>query len=108
MLLTEVDTPAALLVGTALIGLIATSLFALVPAYLARRFPAQHRSFGMGTGYAIAGLGLSAVAVLIPWLALRMGLASAMAVCIVAGSLGAASVAAMRPRDLSPHDAASP
>lgn len=48
--------PFDVMMGAALRGLFPNSLFGVVPAYLADRFPVDVRSLGMGIGYAVAGV----------------------------------------------------
>ncbi len=101
---TLVGDPAGLYLGAVLMGVIANSIFGLVPAFLERRFLPDHRSFGMGFGYAVAGFGGSAASLAVPLLARSIGLAEAMAVVIIAGSVLAGAVAAVNPRTM-PGDA---
>ncbi|HEX4261924.1 MAG TPA: MFS transporter [Acetobacteraceae bacterium] len=97
---TLVGSTAGLFLGAALMGVVANSIFGLVPAFLSRRFPSAHRSFGMGFGYAVAGAGGSVAALAVPLLGRSIGLGTSMAVWIIAGSAVAAIVAAIRPRHL--------
>ena len=102
---TLVGSPLGLFFGAFLMGIIANSVFGLVPAFLARRFPSVNRSFGMGFGYAIANAGGAIAAVVVPMLAKSMGLGMAMAVTIIVGSVLAALVAAVNPSTM-PGDVA--
>jgi MFS transporter, SHS family, lactate transporter len=97
---TLVGSTLGLFAGALLMGIVANSIFGLVPAFLSRRFPSNNRSFGMGFGYAVAGAGGSVAAVLVPWLGKSMGLGVAMAVLIIVGSILAAAVAAVSPRHM--------
>jgi SHS family lactate transporter-like MFS transporter len=104
---TLVGGTAGLYLGAFLMGIVANSIFGLVPVFLSQRFATDVRSFGMGTGYAIAGLAGSVCSFVLPLLALSLGLGGAMAVLIIAGSVAAASVAAIRPKQL-PGDIPEP
>jgi MFS transporter, SHS family, lactate transporter len=95
---TLVGSTPGLFAGALLMGIVANSIFGLVPAFLSRRFPSDNRSFGMGFGYAVAGVGGSVAAVLVPYLGKSIGLGVAMATLIIIGSMLAAGVAALRPR----------
>ncbi|CAI9121759.1 MFS transporter [Brytella acorum] len=55
-----------LLVAALLMGMAASGIFALVPYYLAKRFPSETRSFGMGLSYAIGSIGQGLAGWLIP------------------------------------------
>jgi SHS family lactate transporter-like MFS transporter len=90
----------ALAAGAFVMGIVANSLFALVPDFLSRRFGSENRSFGMGFGYALAALGQSAGGYVVPVLAGPLGLAASMATLIVGGSLLAGAIAAAQPRRL--------
>jgi SHS family lactate transporter-like MFS transporter len=97
---TLVGSTAGLYLGAFLMGIVANSIFGLVPAFLSQRFATDVRSFGMGTGYAVASLAGSLCSFVLPVLGGSMGLGVAMAVLIIAGSAAAAAVAAIRPRQL--------
>jgi SHS family lactate transporter-like MFS transporter len=99
-LFTMTTGPVAIAAGAFVMGIIANSIFALVPDYLSRRFGSNNRSFGMGLGYALAAAGGSVASFAVPWLGTSMGLAGSMEVLIIAGSIAAAAVAALEPRDL--------
>jgi SHS family lactate transporter-like MFS transporter len=104
---TLVGSVFGLYVGAFLMGIVANSIFGLVPAFLSRRFPAENRSFGMGFGYAVAGAGGSVASVLVPLLGRSMGLGASMAALIIVGSVLAAIVAMINPRHM-PGDALEP
>lgn len=55
-----------LLIAALLMGMAASGIFALVPHYLAKRFPSENRSFGMGLSYAIGSIGQGLAGKLIP------------------------------------------
>lgn len=88
-----VDSPIALAVGAVLMGLVANSVFGIVPMYLARRFTAARRGVGVGIGYAMTALSVGApyvIAIFTP----MWGLATSMAVFIAAAALISAAIAA--------------
>jgi len=100
ILFTHAGTPWTLAAGIAVMGILTNSIFALVPAFLARRFSSSERGKGMGIGYAV-GFGAASVAsYVVPALGSGWGLASSMEAVIIAGSLGAAVFAALRPNRL--------
>jgi SHS family lactate transporter-like MFS transporter len=92
LLYTLIDDPIALALGAVLMGLVANSVFGIVPMYLARRFPPARRGIGVGIGYAMTSLSVGApyiVAVFTPiW-----GLPASMAFFIAAGALVSAVIA---------------
>ncbi|AQS88217.1 sugar transport protein [Neoasaia chiangmaiensis NBRC 101099] len=55
-----------MLASALVMGMAASGIFALVPHYLAKRFPSETRSFGMGLGYAIGSIGQGLAGQLIP------------------------------------------
>jgi len=93
LLYTLIDDPVALAIGAVLMGLIANSVFGIVPMYLARRFTAARRGIGVGIGYAMTSLSVGApyvIAIVTPvW-----GLSISMAVFIAAAALISAAIAA--------------
>ena len=89
LLYTVFDNPVAMIAGAFLMGLVANSIFGVLPAYLARRFPGEHRALGIGIGWGMNGLSAVSpfiVAKIIPVL----GLPVAMALGIAVGSALAA------------------
>ncbi len=107
LLYTTLPGSAAMFVGAVLMGLLANSIFGLVPAYLARRFPTADRSFGMGAGYAIAGVTGALSPYLIALFTTQLGLAWAMALFIVIGAAAAMIAATFQPRSF-PGDIGDP
>jgi SHS family lactate transporter-like MFS transporter len=97
---TLVGGTAGLYFGAFLMGIVANSIFGLVPHFLSQRFPTEMRSLGMGTGYGIANIGGSICSFVLPMFAGPMGLGVAMAVLIIGGSAATAAVAAIRPKHL--------
>ena len=90
-----------MLLGAAFVmGMFGNSVFALVPHYLAQRFPSQSRSLGMGVSYAFAAGGQGIAGFVVPWGGGIVGLARAMEVCVIAGSLVVGLVAARQPAEL--------
>ncbi len=53
LLYTLIDARWAMALGAVLMELVANSVFGVVPAYLARQFPADNRGLGVGIGYAM-------------------------------------------------------
>ncbi len=100
VLFTQAGGTVSLLAGAFVMGIVANSLFALVPNFLSQRFGSAHRSFGMGFGYAIAAGGQAIASVAVPALGNRWGLGMSMMVLIIAGSIAAAVVVALQPRRL--------
>ena len=93
LLYTLVDAPWAMAAGAVLMGLIANSVFGIVPAYLSRRFPASTRGLGVGIGYAMTAFSVGAPYVIASFTA-SWGLPLAMTVFIVAGALCSAVISA--------------
>jgi MFS transporter, SHS family, lactate transporter len=93
LLYTLIDNTTALVIGAVLMGLVANSVFGIVPMYLGRRFPPARRGIGIGIGYAMTSLSVGApfvVALLTPvW-----GLATSMAFFIAVAALASAVIAA--------------
>ncbi len=97
ILSTQATETTLMVLGPILLALFENSLFGLVPVYLSRRFPAEHRSLGMGIGYAAAGAGAALSAWLVTAAAARYGLADAMMVTGLGGAAITAAIAAYRP-----------
>ena len=55
-----------LLAAAVIMGAAASGIFALVPHYLAKRFPSDTRSLGMGLAYALGSLGQGLASWLVP------------------------------------------
>jgi MFS transporter, SHS family, lactate transporter len=104
LLYTLIDNAAALAIGAVLMGLVANSVFGIVPMYLARRFPPARRGIGVGIGYAMTSLSVAApfiVALVTPvW-----GLSMSMAFFIAVAALGSAVIAALNTEKWIPADA---
>ena len=79
--------------GAVLMGLVANSVFGVVPAYLARRFPADNRGLGVGIGYAMTSLSVGAPFVIAVFTA-TWGLPVAMTGFIILGAVVSAAIAA--------------
>jgi SHS family lactate transporter-like MFS transporter len=110
LLYTLINNPVALAIGAVLMGLVANSVFGIVPMYLARRFPAARRGVGVGIGYAMTSLSVGApyaVALVTPiW-----GLAASMAFFIAVAALISAALAALNTERWiaeTAHDGGSP
>lgn len=104
LLYTLIDNAAALAIGAVLMGLVANSVFGIVPMYLARRFPPARRGLGIGIGYAMTSLSVGApfiVALVTP----AWGLSMSMAFFIAAAALGSAVIAALNTEKWIPADA---
>ena len=86
--------------GAFVMGIVANSIFALVPDFLSRRFGSMHRSFGMGVGYAVAAFGQSIASYAVPAVAQGWTLAGSMEVLIIVSTIATALVAAAKPREL--------
>ncbi len=93
LLYTLIDAPWAMAVGAVLMGLVANSVFGVVPAYLARRFPADNRGLGVGIGYAMTSLSVGAPYVIAVFTA-TWGLPVSMTAFIILGALVSAVIAA--------------
>jgi MFS transporter, SHS family, lactate transporter len=102
LLYTLIDDQVALAIGAVLMGLVANSVFGIVPMYLARRFTAARRGVGVGIGYAMTSLSVGApyvVAIFTPvW-----GLPTSMAVFIASAALISALIAAFNTENLDPE-----
>ncbi len=81
-------------------GAFGNSVFALVPHYLALRFRSEIRSFGMGLAYALAAAGQGIAGYVVPAFGHGVGLARAIEILSVAGSLVVAAVIFRQPRVL--------
>lgn len=86
--------------GAFAMGIVANSIFALVPDFLSRRFGSMNRSFGMGVGYAVAAFGQSVASYAVPAVARGSGLASSMEMLIISSTIVTALIAAAKPREL--------
>lgn len=100
VLFTSTGSTLKLAAGAFVMGIVANSIFALVPDFLSRRFGSMHRSFGMGVGYALAAFGQSLASYAVPAVARVSSLAYSMEVFIIAGSVLTALIAAAQPREL--------
>ncbi len=89
-----------LLAASLFMGFFGNSVFALVPHFLAQRFPSDVRSFGMGLGYAVASAGQGVASFLVPWAGGVVGLARSIELCVLGGSVITALVAAREPAHL--------
>lgn len=89
-----------LLVSAAIMGLAASGVFALVPHYLAKRFPSDTRSFGMGLSYAIGSLGQGLAGKLVPVLGRTVGLSASAQIFVIASSVVVGAIALIRPAEL--------
>jgi MFS transporter, SHS family, lactate transporter len=87
-----IDARWAMALGAVLMGLVANSVFGVVPAYLARRFPADNRGLGVGIGYAMTSLSVGAPFVIAVFTA-SWGLPVAMTGFIVLGAVVSAVIA---------------
>lgn len=97
LLYTLIDAPWAMAAGAVLMGLVANSVFGIVPAYLARRFPAHTRGIGVGIGYAMTALSVGAPYVIASFKE-AWGLPVAMSVFIIAGAVLSAIISAVPTR----------
>nr|WP_242011211.1 MFS transporter [Acetobacter fallax] len=88
----DILIPAALVMG-----LFGNAIFALVPHYLAQRFPSSSRSLGMGCSYALAALGQGIAGFLVPWLGGSFGLPLAISSSVILGTIASAVVVFYRP-----------
>jgi len=97
---TSTTSMVAVACGAFVMGIVANSIFALVPEFLSRRFGSMHRSFGMGVGYAVAAFGQSIASYAVPAVAQGWTLAGSMEVLIIVSTIATALVAAAKPREL--------
>lgn len=86
------DAPWAMALGAVLMGLVANSIFGIVPSYLAKRFPANNRGLGVGIGYAMTSLSVGAPYVIASFTA-SWGLPLSMTSFIILGAVCSAVVA---------------
>jgi SHS family lactate transporter-like MFS transporter len=89
-----------LLAASFIMGGFGNSVFALVPHFLAQRFPSRTRSFGMGLSYAFASAGQGLASFVVPWGGATFGLARAIEACVIFGSLLVGLVVARQPAEL--------
>lgn len=90
-----------LLASAFVMGAAASGIFALVPSYLAQRFPAARRSFGMGLSYAVGSLGQGLASKLVPFFGRTAATLPLSAVAFVVGSgVVTAAVVLFRPKSL--------
>ncbi|AQS87785.1 sugar transport protein [Neoasaia chiangmaiensis NBRC 101099] len=80
-----------------IIGAFGNSIWALVPHFLAQRFPSATRSLGMGTSYAAAAMGQGLSGFFIPWFATMYSLGYSMEISVFVGTAIVAAVLAYRP-----------
>lgn len=100
ILFTSTKSMVSVACGAFVMGVIANSIFALVPEFLSRRFGSFHRSFGMGVGYAIAAFGQSVASYAVPAVAQGWNLAGSMEMLIIVSTIVTAIIAAAQPREL--------
>jgi len=83
------------------IGAVGTGIWAVIPSFLAARFPSATRSFGMGASYAAASIGQAWSAFFIPWFAQQgHSLATSIILSVFGGTAALAGILAYRPRSL--------
>ncbi|MBF0858499.1 MFS transporter [Gluconobacter sp. LMG 31484] len=90
-----------LLVAAFVMGGAASGIFALVPYYLAQRFPSDTRSFGMGLGYALGSIGQGMAQKFVPMFgptALTLPLSAE--IFVLGTSLVTGAIALIRPKEL--------
>lgn len=100
ILFTSTNSLVEVACGAFIMGIVANSIFALVPEFLSRRFGSLHRSFGMGVGYAVAAFGQSVASYAVPAVAQGWDLASSMEALIISSTIVTALIAAAKPRQL--------
>ena len=83
-----------------IIGAFGNSVWAVVPHFLAQRFPSATRSLGMGTSYAAAALGQGLSGFWVPWFAQGHGLAYSIELSVFVGTAITALVLAYHPPEL--------
>ncbi|MCQ9155149.1 MFS transporter [Acidomonas methanolica] len=82
-------------------GMAASGIFALVPHYLAKRFPSDIRSFGMGLSYAIGSIGQGLAGQLVPLFGgAGAGLARSAEAFVLSSSLVVGGLTVAEPRHL--------
>ncbi|MXV43881.1 MFS transporter [Saccharibacter sp. 17.LH.SD] len=90
-----------LLISAFIMGAAASGVFALVPHYLAQRFPSDQRSFGMGLSYALGSIGQGLASKLIPVLGPTVATLPISAIALVLGSSAvSAGITTLKPRKL--------
>ncbi|MEJ5140797.1 MFS transporter [Gluconobacter albidus] len=90
-----------LLVAAFVMGAAASGIFALVPHYLAQRFPSDTRSFGMGLGYALGSIGQGMAQKLVPMFGPTILTLPLSAELFVLGtSVVTGAIALIRPKEL--------
>ncbi|QHI95210.1 MFS transporter [Aristophania vespae] len=75
-----------LLISAFIMGAAASGIFALIPHYLAQRFPSAQRSFGMGLSYALGSLGQGLAGKIVPFFGATAATLPLSAVAFVLGS----------------------
>lgn len=94
------ETYPVLLVSAVIMGLAASGVFALVPHYLAKRFPSDTRSFGMGLSYAIGSLGQGLAGKLVPVFGRNLGLPLSAQLFVIGSSVIVGAIAWAEPDEL--------
>lgn len=90
-----------LLITAFIMGAAASGVFALVPHYLAQRFPSSQRSFGMGLSYALGSIGQGVAGKIIPVLGPSIATLPLSATAFVLGSSAiSAGVTIYKPKKL--------
>ncbi|GBR08083.1 MFS transporter [Gluconobacter frateurii] len=90
-----------LLTAAFIMGAAASGIFALVPHYLAKCFPSETRSFGMGLGYALGSIGQGIAGWLIPGIGRTPITLPLTAEAFVVGSSAVtAGIALLQPKNL--------
>jgi len=90
-----------LLIAAFVMGGAASGIFALVPHYLAQRFPSDTRSFGMGLGYALGSIGQGMAQKFVPMFgptALTLPLSAE--IFVLTTSVVTGAIALIRPKEL--------
>ncbi len=98
------SSPPVLLAASLAMGAFGNSVFALVPHYLSLRFASPVRSFGMGLSYALAAAGQGIAGYVVPETGRGLGLAHAIELLVVLGSIGVAAIALREPGHLPGGD----
>lgn len=90
-----------LLASAFIMGAAASGVFALVPHYLAQRFPSEQRSFGMGLSYAVGSIGQGIAGKIIPILGPTAATLPLSAMVLVLGSSAvSAGISAYTPKKM--------
>lgn len=89
-----------LLLAAFIMGFAASGVFALVPHYLAKRFPSDTRSFGMGLSYAVGSLGQGLAGKFVPYFGRSIGLPLSAQIFVVTSSVVVGAIAFIQPRKL--------